>query len=209
MVTRAKQKERTRAAIVEACGRLLDRGIEPTIDLVAEEAEVSRATVYRYFGTVFDIVWQTVSGRVTADADEVIEAAGPDVAARLAEAEHGVNEYLFADPDGVRRFEIGWLQRIVDGSYEPGERPLRRLRYIDKALEPVAEQLTEASLLRLRHALALAIGSEAMLTLVDGCQLSVDEARDITRWASRSLLTQALAEAGIDTPGPEPTAAAG
>ena len=199
MVTREQQKERTRITIVDACGRLLDRGVEPTIELVAEEAEVSRATVYRYFGTIFEIVWQVVTARRTLDAEETVDAAGTDIAGRVAAAERGVNDYLFDDADGVHRFTIGWLQRIVDGTYEPGERPLRRLRYIDKALEPVADRLGADGLFRLRHGLALAIGSEAMLALVDACDLSTEQARDVTRWVSRVLLDAALAEAGLDS----------
>lgn len=195
MVTRARQRERTRSAIVDACARLLDRGVEPSIELVAEEAEVSRATVYRYFGTIFEIVWAVVSTRRTLDAEEVVDAAGPDLAERVSEAERGVNDYLYSDADGLRRFTIGWLQRIVDGTYEPGERPLRRLRYIDKALEPLAGELGDDLVFRLRHGLALAIGSESLLALVDGCQLEPDQAREITRWVSSTLVEAALAEA--------------
>ena len=197
MVTRAQQKERTRVTIIEACDRLLERGVEPTIDLVADEAQVSRATVYRYFTTVFDIVWHAVSARRTLDAEGEVDAAGPIIGDRVLAAESGVNDYLYDDPDGVRRFTIGWLQRIVDETYEPGERPLRRLRYIDRALEPVADQLDDNAMFRLRHGLALAIGSESMLALVDGCQLDATEARAVTQWVCTALLDAALDEAGV------------
>ena len=46
---RANQKARTRQAIVRAAGALLAKGAKPSLDEIAEEAKVSRATAYRYF----------------------------------------------------------------------------------------------------------------------------------------------------------------
>ena len=46
---RVNQKRRTRAAIVAAARAILDRGETPTVAQVAEEAQMTRTTVYRYF----------------------------------------------------------------------------------------------------------------------------------------------------------------
>ena len=46
---RVNQKARTRQAIVRAAGALLARGEKPSLDEIAAEARVSRATAYRYF----------------------------------------------------------------------------------------------------------------------------------------------------------------
>ena len=46
---RSNQKARTRQAIVRAAGALLARGDKPTLEEIAAEAQVSRATAYRYF----------------------------------------------------------------------------------------------------------------------------------------------------------------
>ncbi len=46
---RVNQKRRTRAAIVAAARSILDRGETPTVAQVAEEAQMTRTTVYRYF----------------------------------------------------------------------------------------------------------------------------------------------------------------
>src|SRR5439155_18759561 len=48
---RANQKQRTRAAIIEAAAALLRAGTPPTVAEAAEKALVSRATAYRYFPT--------------------------------------------------------------------------------------------------------------------------------------------------------------
>ena len=48
---RANQKERTRAALVDAAKALVRAGAPPTVAEAAERARVSRATAYRYFPT--------------------------------------------------------------------------------------------------------------------------------------------------------------
>jgi hypothetical protein len=75
-------------------------------------------------------------------------------------------------------------------------RPGRRLPLLDAALEPVAGRLGPARLSLLRNALALTIGTEAVLATRDVCGLDVDEAREVTRWASAALVRQALEESG-------------
>ena len=49
---RARQKSRTRKHITDAAQRLRDEGVPFTLEQVAEEAQVSRATIYRYFSSV-------------------------------------------------------------------------------------------------------------------------------------------------------------
>src|SRR5262245_33341580 len=49
---RPNQRRRTRKELLQAASRLLKQGRTPTLDEVAEEALVSRATAYRYFPNI-------------------------------------------------------------------------------------------------------------------------------------------------------------
>ena len=49
---RPNQRSRTRKDLLDAASRLLKQGRRPTLEEVAEEARVSRATAYRYFPSV-------------------------------------------------------------------------------------------------------------------------------------------------------------
>ena len=67
----------------------------------------------------------------------------------------------------------------------------RRTPLIDAALAPVADQFDPQALERLKQALALVIGTEALLTFKDVLRLDPDEARDVRRWTIRALVEAA------------------
>ena len=76
--------ERNIEAILDAAGRLLERGSEPTIVAVAGEAGVSRVTVYAHFATreqlLESVVERTVQ-RTTKALDAVEPERGPPLEA--------------------------------------------------------------------------------------------------------------------------------
>ena len=57
------------------------------------------------------------------------------------------------------------------------------------------EALKPEALKRLRHALALVIGPEAILAARDVCGLSAAETRKVTRWAAEAIVAHALSGA--------------
>jgi AcrR family transcriptional regulator len=65
---RVNQKRRTRAAIVAAGRAILHRGETPTVALVAEEAQMTRTTVYRYFPSQESLLLEL---SVTVSIDEI------------------------------------------------------------------------------------------------------------------------------------------
>lgn len=202
MAPRTNQKARTRQAILDGCAELLGDDAPPSIDEIAAHTGISRATIYRYFPSSTDIVWHVMSDRNIEPADEVAAAAGDDAIARVLAAERAVNDYIFANPTGVRQFEVSAIQRVLDGTAHDDDRPARRLRYIDAALAPYADRLDEATMRNLRGGLALALGAESFIALIDTCRLSDDDARGAAEWVCRALVAQAFADAGVDPTSP-------
>jgi AcrR family transcriptional regulator len=193
---RERQKRRTRKALLDAANRLLELGQVPTIEDVAAEAMVSRATAYRYYSTVDALVADAFFERRVPTPEELLDEEDLDPVSRILAIEHVVNELLTSDETSthiiVRNFVDGWL------TDEPGARtprPGRRLPLLDAALEPFRSQLGGSGLRRLRNALALTMGTEAVLALRDVCGLDVDEMRATARWAATALVKQALEEA--------------
>jgi hypothetical protein len=84
------------------------------------------------------------------------------------------------------------LQRGLseEGSQLP-KRQNRRTPLIEAALEPSRKEFKPADLQQLSRALALVIGTEALIVFKDVLGLSDAEARKARRWAIRALVQAA------------------
>jgi AcrR family transcriptional regulator len=191
---RVLQKRRTRQALLEAANRLRARGTVPTIEDVAAEAQVSRATIYRYYTAIDSLVADALF-QADLPEHELFDPTMDTPVDRVLAVERYVNDLLSADEIGlhviVRNFVDNWLNS------DPSDRiprPGRRLPLLDSALKPFRSRLGSRELRRLRNALALAIGTEALIAMRDVCLLSKREARDTLRWAVTALMHQAFLE---------------
>lgn len=198
---RVNQKERTRRALLDAGRRLLDTGDGgyPSIEEVAEEALVSRATAYRYFPSSVDLMCDLYFDSATTGEEAIFGHADDpeDLGERLALVAESTNEFLFEDMLAthlaVKQAADRWLDR--EGDIEPHEiRPGRRLPLIDQALAPWHDRLDETTRARLRSALALTIGTESAVALRDVAGLDAESARAVASWATQALVEAALRE---------------
>jgi hypothetical protein len=119
-----------------------------------------------------------------------------DAAQRLAALVDTFTTVLLSDEalirTGERVYMDTWLANQRDGNDTP-VRAGRRMRYIDEALKPIGQQLSESGRRRLRCALALTLGTEALIAMKDSAGLDDDEEIVATlEWASGALLRTAL-----------------
>ena len=192
---RVLQKRRTRQALIDAANRLRVRGIVPTIEDVAAEAQVSRATVYRYYTAVDALITEALF-QPDPNPAELFDESTTDPLHRILAVERLVNDILSRDEIGlhviVRNFVDNWLNSDpADRTPRPG----RRLPLLDAALKPFRSTLGPKRLRRLRNSLALTIGTEALIAMRDVCLLNPKETRETIRWAASALVQQAFAEA--------------
>jgi hypothetical protein len=97
---------------------------------------------------------------------------------------------------GERVYMDTWLANQRDGNHTP-VRAGRRMRYIDEALRPLGDQLGEPGRKLLRCALALTLGTEALIAMKDSADLDDDEEIVATlEWAAGALLHTALHDFG-------------
>ena len=197
---RVRQKRRTRAAIVAAGRAILSRGETPTIALVADEADMTRTTVYRYFPSQESLLVElSVSEIEDALADLAAEPApGVPVGARVLEVIDRLNGYVLENElvmrAALRHYQDLWLAAERAGEDHRPMREGRRMQWLGTATSSLQDSMPSDERRRLLHALCLVTGGETITALRDVCQLDGDEARDVAVWAASAI----LAAAGID-----------
>ncbi len=193
---RPNQKRRTRKALLEAAANLMKQGRKPSLEEVAQEALVSRATTYRYFPSMDALLLEASLDVAVPTAVELFRTGAPaDPVARLERVDNTLHDMILANETSLRMMLVNSLQRGIKGDAEDGEMPARQNRrtpLIEAALEPARAQFKPAALKNLSKALAIIIGTEAMVVCKDVLQLDDAEARKVKRWAIRALVDAAM-----------------
>jgi AcrR family transcriptional regulator len=193
---RVAQRRRTRRAILDATGRLLASGAEPSVNEIAAEADVSRRTVYLYYPTLDQLVLDATVGALNVDVDAALASQtsnDPHERVRTLVTE------MFATMETSLPLGRKLIRLTVDApAPKEGEprRGHRRVGWIEWAVEPLRDTLTRSDYDDLVSALALVIGWEAFIVLLDVRGLSPTRARTVASHSAEAILDAALTAAG-------------
>ena len=193
-VERPNQKRRTRKDLLTAAARLMKQGRKPTLEEIAEEALVSRATAYRYFTGVEPLLLEAALDLAVPEPDQLFRGKdGEDAVTRLEQVDSALHDMIDANEASIRLMLMQSLQRGLAGQSERDIPPRqnRRSPLIEAALAPTRGQFRPAALKTLGRALALVIGTEAMVVCKDVLQIDAAEARKVRRFAIRALVDAA------------------
>jgi AcrR family transcriptional regulator len=188
----SNQELRTRKDLLLAAGRLVKSGRKPTMDEVAAEALVSRATAYRCFRNVDALLAEVPIDEATGDPAAAF-AANPDgdVENRIDAAEAAMHEVVYANEAQLRVMLAHSIGR--DRNATPGPvRQNRRTPLIEAALAPARARIRDVDYARLCATLALIFGPEAMIVFRDVLGLDEKSARAVKSWAVRTLVHAVL-----------------
>jgi AcrR family transcriptional regulator len=191
MGERQGQKSRTRKDLLRAASRLMREGRSPTLEEVAEAATVSRATAYRYFPGVEALLTEAALDVAMPEAGTFFaDDSSADPLERLLRADAAVADMIRANEAALRAMLVHSLQQgLLPGGGALPTRQNRRTPLIEAALAPA--QFAPWVRDRLARALALVIGTEALLAFKDVLALPDDEADAVRRWMIRALVEAA------------------
>jgi AcrR family transcriptional regulator len=191
-------RARTRKLLLETAMQLMQAGRVPSVTDVAEAAEVSRATAYRYFPTQAALVQAAVDEALgpilgwrsdLPDAEARIEALLAFAYPRLDEYEATLRAALLQAMEQWSRRRAGTL-----GDEAPIVRGNRKA-VLGSALAPLRSTIAADDFDRLRQSLSLVFGTEAFVVLKDIWGLDGGQARDVAIWSAHALVRAAVAEA--------------
>lgn len=198
---RGNQRLRTRKELLQAAARLVKRGNRaPTLEDVAAEALVSRATVYRYFTNIEALLVEApLDGEVPEPGALFADASAASAEERVDRAEAAMHAMVYAHEHALKVMLAHTLTRSAraeDGAAPP-VRQNRRLPLIEAALAPDRARFDDATYARLCTSLALVFGPEAMVVMTDVVPQSAASARAVKSWVVRTLVRAALAESAV------------
>lgn len=192
---RTAQKTRTRQALIDAARTLIATGMTPTVEDAAAEASISRTTAYRYFPNQRDLL---IAAHPQHELPSLLGEHPPeDVTVRLTLV---VNEYLRITIENEAALRTALRLSLDLDESQRGSLLMRRGRvigWVQDALQPIAGQLSEQTLMRLVYAIRTAAGIEALVWLCDVAGLSRNEAKEQMIWSAQSLLRSILIEVSM------------
>ena len=194
VTARSNQRLRTRKDLLAAAARLMMSGRSPSLEEVAVEALVSRATAYRHFSSIEALLVEASLDVVFPDIDELFLSAGNDALERITLADAAVEQMISANEPALRTMLAYSLRQ--NGSDGAAVRQNRRTPLIEAALAPLRDRLEPAAFDRLVMALALVIGTEAMVVFKDVLGADDATAADVRQWAIKALVDAAMNETG-------------
>ena len=197
--------------MLETATRLMQAGVTPSVSEVAEAAEVSRATAYRYFPSQAALVHAVVD-----------EGLGPILTWRSAskDPQRRVAELFDTAMPRIEAFEATfkaapklsldqWAQRQAGTlGGEPQFTRGHRVQLLKDAIAPLKGQLPPREFKRLAQALSMMFGVELLIVLKDIWGLDSRGMRSVAQWAAGALVRAAVAEAVLEGEGLAPVAAA-
>lgn len=196
-------RARMNRIMLDAAMRLMQEGLIPSVTDVAEAAQVSRATAYRYYPSQAALIQASVD-----------EALGPILGwqSDSQDSEQRMRELLtFAYPRmemyeatlkaALRLALDQWARRHAGSLGE--EAPMQRghrIGLLASAISPLKSQLGSRQFERLSQGLSLIFGTEAFVVLKDIWGLDRKQAEDVALWTCHALIRSAIDEAGGEAP---------
>lgn len=190
-------KARMRKRMLAAASQLMQAGITPSVTDVAEAAEVSRATAYRYFPSQAALVQAVVD-----------EALGPILEWRSEsdDARTRIKDLIATGMPRIDDFEATfkaalklsldqWAQRQAGtlGS-EPRFTRGHRVDLLKHVTKPLEGRVNPPTIEKLQQALSLVFGVEVLVVLKDIWGLSMTQAQSVAEWAGVALVEATLRE---------------
>ncbi|MBK5142276.1 TetR/AcrR family transcriptional regulator [Budviciaceae bacterium BWR-B9] len=202
-------KRRKYNLLIKQAMKLFEKGAFPTVTELATEAQVSRATAYRYFPTQSDLIsavvdeslkpiilWQPEQTRVEERVNELLSFAYP----QMFKHEGALRAALLLSLQQWAEERASLFKSEADDAVDvttKREKLVRghRKQILKQVTAPLNDELPAELVEKVNHALSVIYGSEVFMVLKDIWQLENDDVQAVTQWIAKAILNQARADA--------------
>ncbi|MFN3195695.1 MAG: TetR/AcrR family transcriptional regulator [Chlorobiota bacterium] len=184
---RAKQKYQTRLDILDAAKALMKEEKKITLEDVAKKANISRATVYRYYSNIDLLFTEATLDLHHKSSDQIYDQVkGLKFTERILFIQKHYTELALKNETVFRRY----LSAVLSESIITKEqlRGARRVKSLNKALETYKDEFTKSDFKKLIDISSVLMGIDATIACKDVCNLDDKETEDTLRWAMEMIL---------------------
>jgi DNA-binding transcriptional regulator YbjK len=184
---RAKQKLQTRSEILIAAKGLMQKKERITLEDVAKKANISRATMYRYFSNI-DLLFTEASLDIHHKSPDQIseDVKNMDFADRIFYIQKHFNQTAMKNEIGFRRYLSAVLSESVVSKKQL--RGARRMKSLNKVLEPYKEKFSKDTIKKLISVSSVLMGIDSIIVCKDICKLNNNETENTLKWAIEMIL---------------------
>ena len=184
---RVNQKIKTRTRILSAAKRLMAKSKKVSLEDIAQEAKVSRATIYRYFSNIDLLSAETSLDIHHISPQQLLEEVKElTLEQRILYVQNYYNQ-LAQDHELVfRRYLSAVLSASVDSKQKL--RGARRAETMDLILDSIGSGLSKKDLKQLKNIATVLMGIDAVIVTKDVCGLTNQQAKDTLQWGLNMIL---------------------
>jgi|TARA_R110000744_G_scaffold216506_4_gene335299 AcrR family transcriptional regulator len=179
---RINQKLETRAKILESAKQLVRQGIDFNLEDVANTAEISRATIYRYYPNLEILSYEVGIDIGTKSPQDIIEDLKDcSLNDMLLGIQNYYNEHAVNNENAFRKY----LSAVLTSASEK-KRGARRNKTLQLAL--MKSELNPKEKKDLVNLLAILMGIEPLIVAKDVSGLDNKEFKELMSWGMNLLL---------------------
>ncbi|MGW9685266.1 TetR/AcrR family transcriptional regulator [Flagellimonas sp. 2504JD1-5] len=182
---RKKQKLKTRKRILEAANNLVESGKDITLEDVAKEAGISRATIYRYYSSIDSLSTELILHLNVPNSDIVLEKfTGPNIKKSLLGIQRTYLDFILENEKASKKF-LGAILSTSDSKLERGQ---NRAMALHKYFNQTDMNLSAKKKKKLINLMVLLMGIEAIIGTKDVCGLDNEQSIQTLQWGLEMIL---------------------
>ena len=179
---RINQKLETRGKILESAKQLVGQGIDFNLEDVANKAEISRATIYRYYPNVEILSYEVGIDLGTKSPEDIIEdLKDRSLHDMILGIQDYYNEHAVSNENAFRKY----LSAVLTSASEK-KRGARRNKTLQLAL--MKSKLSPKEKKDMVYLLAILMGIEPLIVAKDVSGLDNKEFKELMSWGMKLLL---------------------
>jgi len=186
---RKTQKLKTRDKILRSTQKLLEKNKDISLEDVAKEAGISRATIYRYYSSIDVLAAEAVLDLNTKSSEDLYdEVAGKDLKEAILSIQDYYNQLTIDNESGFRKY----MSVVLNNDHSDKMRGARRKKSLMMLLENKAQQMSAQDKENLANITTVLMGIEAFVVTKDVCGLNNVESKNLLNWGMEKLLESIL-----------------